>query len=127
MAKWLSSHTLLWRPRVSLVRILGADPAPFFKLCRGSTPHSRGRRIYNQNIQLRSGGLWGKQGKRKRLATDVSSGANFKKEKKNRKKLNQNLFPCKFYSLLQILLSGTIESKSNSVMANIWLQLISRR
>ena len=31
VAKWLSSHALLLRPRVSLVRILGADMTPFIK------------------------------------------------------------------------------------------------
>ena len=31
VAEWLSSHTLLWRPRVSLVGILGADMALLIK------------------------------------------------------------------------------------------------
>ena len=33
MAEWLSSHTLLWWPRVSAVRILGADMAQLVKAC----------------------------------------------------------------------------------------------
>ena len=33
VAEWLSSHTLLPRPRVSPVWLLGADMAPFIKPC----------------------------------------------------------------------------------------------
>ena len=33
VAEWLSSCTLLRRPRVSLVRILGADMAPLVRPC----------------------------------------------------------------------------------------------
>ena len=33
VAEWLSSRTLLQRPRVSLVRILGADMAPLIRPC----------------------------------------------------------------------------------------------
>ena len=33
VAKWLSSHAPLRQPGVSLVRILGADEAPFIKPC----------------------------------------------------------------------------------------------
>ena len=31
MAEWLSSRALLWRPRVSLIWILGADMEPLIK------------------------------------------------------------------------------------------------
>ena len=33
MAEWLSSHTPLGQPRVSLVRILGADMVPLVRSC----------------------------------------------------------------------------------------------
>ena len=33
VAEWLSLHALLWRPRVSPVRILGVDMAPLIKPC----------------------------------------------------------------------------------------------
>ena len=33
VAEWLSLRTLLWWPRVSLVRILGADMEPLIRPC----------------------------------------------------------------------------------------------
>ena len=33
VAEWVSSRTPLWRPRVSLVWILGADMAPLIRPC----------------------------------------------------------------------------------------------
>ena len=33
MAEWLSSHALLWRPRVFPIRILGTDTAPLARPC----------------------------------------------------------------------------------------------
>ena len=47
MAEWLSPHTLLQRPSVSLVRILGADLALLIRPCWGGIPHSTARRTYN--------------------------------------------------------------------------------
>ena len=47
VAERLSSCTLLWWPRVSLVWIPGTDLALLIKLCWGSIPHSRTRRTYN--------------------------------------------------------------------------------
>ena len=31
--EWVRSHALLWWPRVSQVRFLGTDLAPFIKMC----------------------------------------------------------------------------------------------
>ena len=47
MAEWLSSHAPLQQPRVSLVRILGADLAPLVRSCWGSVPHAITRRTHN--------------------------------------------------------------------------------
>ena len=33
MAEWLGSRALLWWPRISPVRILGADMSPLMKPC----------------------------------------------------------------------------------------------
>ena len=33
VAEWLSSHALLWQPRVLQVRILGLDMAPLIRPC----------------------------------------------------------------------------------------------
>ena len=43
MAKWLSSHALLRRPRVLWVWILGVDMAPLIRPCWGGVPHSTTR------------------------------------------------------------------------------------
>ena len=52
MAKWLSSHTLLSWPRVSLVRILGVDMALLIKHAEAAShvPHVEGPTT--ENIQL---------------------------------------------------------------------------
>ena len=72
MAKWLSSHAPLWRPRVLLVRSSGhAEVASHVPQLEGPTP-----RIYNYV----PGGFGEKKAERKRkkkMATVVSSGANF--------------------------------------------------
>ena len=47
VAKWLSLSTPLWRPRRSVVWILGVDLGPLIKPCWGSVPHSRTRKTYN--------------------------------------------------------------------------------
>ena len=57
VAEWLSSRTVLRWPRVSSVRILGADLALLIRPCCGSLPHSRTRRTYKQNIRLCTVGL----------------------------------------------------------------------
>ena len=46
VAKWLSSHALLRRPRVSSVQILGVDTAPLIKPCWGGVPHATTRRTH---------------------------------------------------------------------------------
>ena len=84
MAEWLSSRTLLWWPRVSLVRIQGADIVPLIRPCCGGVPHSRARRTTTTIHNYVLGGFGEKKEKRKKekrqLATDVSSGANLKKK-----------------------------------------------
>ena len=79
MAKWLSSHSLLWRPRVLLVWILGADTAllitPSEVVSHIAQPEGLAAIIYNYVL----GGFGRRRGK-KRLATDVSSHANKKKQ-----------------------------------------------
>ena len=47
VAKWLSSRAPLQWPRVSPVRILGADTAPLIRPRWGSIPHATTRRIHN--------------------------------------------------------------------------------
>ena len=47
VAEWLSSRVPLRRPRVSLVRILGADMAPLVRPCRGGIPYVTTRRTCN--------------------------------------------------------------------------------
>ena len=47
MAEWLSSHAWLRRPRVSPVRILGADVALLVRPCWGSVPCATTERTHN--------------------------------------------------------------------------------
>ena len=49
MAEWLSSHAPLWWPRVSLVRILGADMASHHAKVASHMPQPEAltTRIYN--------------------------------------------------------------------------------
>ena len=76
-AEWLNLLTPLWRPRVSLVRILGANMALLVSQHWGSVPHATTRRTHNYKLQLCTGGTWGQTAeKKRRLATVVSSGAN---------------------------------------------------
>ena len=59
MAKWLNLCATLWRPRVSLVQILGADMAPFIGPSWGGIPHATTRpqlegpttKIYNYVLE----------------------------------------------------------------------------
>ena len=57
-------------PQVSPVRILGADMAPLVGPPRGGVPHGTAR---TYNYVLRG---FGEKKKKRRLGTDVSSGAN---------------------------------------------------
>ena len=50
MAEWLSSCTPLWRPRVSLVRILGVDMALLIRPRWGGIPHAITSRTHKENI-----------------------------------------------------------------------------
>ena len=78
MAEWLSSRASLQRPRVSLIRILGADMGPSSGHVEAAShiaqPEAITTRIYNYVP-----GRFGKKKKKKRLATD---GANLKQKKK---------------------------------------------
>ena len=51
VARWLSSHTPLWQPRVSPVWILGTELAPLVKPCGAAShktePEGPTTRIYN--------------------------------------------------------------------------------
>ena len=51
MAEWLCSHALLWWPRISWVRILGADVAPLIRHAEAvnhiAQPEALTTRIYN--------------------------------------------------------------------------------
>ena len=49
-------------------------------MCSKKLVCSTTRGTHNWNIQLCTGGLWGEE-KEKKVATDVSSGANIKKER----------------------------------------------
>ena len=62
MAEWLNLCAPLQRPRVSLVRILGANMAPLIGPRWGSVPHAT-----TKNTQLCTGGIWGEKGKTKSL------------------------------------------------------------
>ena len=57
VAEWLSLRSLLRRPRVSPVRILGADMALLIK------PHAKAASHVAQPVLLCTGGLWGEEGK----------------------------------------------------------------
>ena len=77
MAEWLSSQAPLQQPRVLPVWILGWTWHPLIEPCRGSVPIAQPEalttRIYNHVL----GGFGKKKkGKKKNLATVVSSGAN---------------------------------------------------
>ena len=61
MAEWLSLHAPFWRPRVSLVRILGADMPSSHAEAASHTAQLEGSTT--KNIQLYTGGLWGEKGK----------------------------------------------------------------
>ena len=81
MADWLSSYALLPRPRVSLVQIRAQTWHCSLGHAEAAThiaqPEALITRIYNYVL-----GGFGE--KKKRLATDVSSGANLKTEKRVR-------------------------------------------
>ena len=47
MAQWLSLHTWLQQPMVSVIQILGMDLALLIKPCWGGVPHSTARRTHN--------------------------------------------------------------------------------
>ena len=47
VAKWLTSHALPQRPRVSPLRVLGTDTTPLIRPCWGGIPHSTTKRTYN--------------------------------------------------------------------------------
>ena len=74
VAEWLSLCAPLRQPRVSPVQILGIDLAPLIRSRWGGVPHSKARGpttwIYNYVLA----GF--EEVKKKRLATDVNSGAN---------------------------------------------------
>ena len=79
VTEWLSLHALFQQSRVSPVQILGADMAPLIKLRRRPTCHNQ------RDLQLECATMCcralGRGRRKKRLATDVSSGANlYKKE-----------------------------------------------
>ena len=73
MAEWLSSCTLLWWPRVSLVRIMNHSSGHAEAASYIAQPEEAITRKYNYVL----GGFGEKKKKKKRrLATDLSSGAN---------------------------------------------------
>ena len=74
MAEWLGSCTLLRRPGVLLVQILGADIAYWAMLRQCSTQHNQ-KVLQLEYITMYWGAL-GRGRKKKILLTDVSSGAN---------------------------------------------------
>ena len=78
MAEWLSLHAPLWWPRVSLVRILGADMHHSSGHAEAAShmPQPEGPTTKIYNYVLGGFGEKKKKKRRKRLATDVSSGAN---------------------------------------------------
>ena len=83
MAEWLDSRAPLWWSRVLPAGILGVDLAPLIRPRWGGVPLSTTRRTHSWNTQLCTGWLWGERKKKKRekrMATDVSSGANLKKK-----------------------------------------------
>ena len=86
MAEWLSLHTVLRRPRVSSVQILGADQHCSSSHAEAMSHFTSTRRTYSWNPQLCTGGLWGEEHLKKggRLATDVSSGPIFIKQNKTK-------------------------------------------
>ena len=51
----------VWVAQGFMVQILGADMALLIRLCWDSIPHGTTRETYSQNIQLCTGGLWGKE------------------------------------------------------------------
>ena len=80
VVEWLSLCALLWWSRVSMVQILGMDPAQLSGHAEAvshiAEPEAPTARIYNYVL----GGFGDKKKKKKgRLATAVSSGANLKK------------------------------------------------
>ena len=85
MAEWLSSHALPQWPRVLQVWILGVDPAPLIKhaeaLSHVAEPEGPTTRIHNYALR----GFGEKKKKKRRLATDVSSGPIFKRKNGKRK------------------------------------------
>ena len=125
VAQWLDSCTLLWRPRVLPVRILGMDVAPLIRPCWSGIPHSRARRTYNQNIQLYTGGLCGEEEGKRRLATDVSSGVNLQKIIKMEKPVIEQLikliiFLCHYEEILVVTLIVTM---AGQLQPKIWIYL----
>ena len=65
MAEWWSPNAPLWWPRVSLVRILGADMAPLVRPRWGGVAHATARRTHNWNIQLCTGRIGGEKAEKK--------------------------------------------------------------
>ena len=63
MAKRLSLRALLQWPRVSPVRILGADMAPLVKPCWMASHMPQLEGPTTKSTQLCTGGLWGEKGK----------------------------------------------------------------
>ena len=69
MAQWLSSHSPLWQPGVSVVRILGADMAPFVGHAEAAShmpqPEGLTTKIYNY-IRGRGGADLGRTSRKKK-------------------------------------------------------------
>ena len=82
VAEWLSSWASFRRPRVPPVWILGVDMAQFIRTCWGgiqiAKPKGPTTRLYTYVLL----GFGEKKEKKKRLATDVSSGTIFKKKRR---------------------------------------------
>ena len=80
MTEWLLSRAPLWRSRTSLVRILGADLAPLISrpevVSHIAELEGPTTRIYNYVLGGFGEEKEKKRKEKKRLATDVSSGAN---------------------------------------------------
>ena len=95
VAKWSSLHTPLQRPRVLWVPILGVDMASLIRHAEVAShmPQLERPTTKRYNYVLGSFGEKKKCGGR-RLATDVSSGANLKKEFKQRNHYLSKAFLC---------------------------------
>ena len=66
MAKWLVSRALLQQPKVSQVRILGADLALLIRPCWGGVPQSRTKKDLKLEYATVYWGALGRRRKRKK-------------------------------------------------------------